>query len=176
MVDLNRLIIDSVCRVPNFPRQGVSFIDIIPLLADPIKFGVIIDELATHIRMLGCTHIAGIEARGFPLASAIAYKLSLPLVLIRKPNKLPQHAMTEYYEKEYGTDALSVHIGDIKPGDRVAILDDILATGGTARAAIRLVKRCDAEPHFYSIITIDGLLTEPLEVATVHTLAVESVA
>lgn len=138
---LSRLIRD----VPDFPKPGILFKDITPLLADADGFALAVDSLAECIVPYRPTALAGIESRGFIFASALAHKLRLPLQLVRKPGKLPWHSAAVDYELEYGSDRLEMHRDAAAPGDRVAVIDDLLATGGTAAATVRLLKELGAD-------------------------------
>jgi adenine phosphoribosyltransferase len=138
--DMNRL--RALVRdVPDFPKPGIVFKDITPLLADEVAFSSVIDETVVHFGRGNVDKVVGIEARGFILASPVAYHFGAGFVPVRKAGKLPWKVETEEYELEYGSAALEVHGDAIAPGERVLIVDDVLATGGTARAAARLVER-----------------------------------
>ncbi|HAT11530.1 MAG TPA: adenine phosphoribosyltransferase [Planctomycetes bacterium] len=132
---------DLIRDVPDFPKPGITFKDITPLLADPSALAQIIAELAAPWSGKGVTKVVGIEARGFILAPAVALEIGAGFVPARKPGKLPWTAIRQSYGLEYGTDAIEMHIDAVRPGDRVLIIDDVLATGGTAGAAQTLVKR-----------------------------------
>lgn len=139
LVDLASLI----RSIPDFPKPGIQFRDITTLLLDADGFAATIGQLAESVRP-DVDLIAGIEARGFVIAAALAQCLGKGLVLIRKHGKLPGPCITEEYALEYGTDCLAMHIDACAPGARVLIADDLIATGGTAMAAVRLVERCEA--------------------------------
>jgi adenine phosphoribosyltransferase len=137
---MNRL--RSLVRdVPDFPKPGIVFKDITPLLADEVAFSSVIDETVVHFGRGNIDKVVGIEARGFILASPVAYHFGAGFVPVRKAGKLPWKVETEEYQLEYGSAALELHGDAITPGERVLIVDDVLATGGTARAAARLVER-----------------------------------
>ena len=136
MDDLETLIRD----IPDFPKKGVIFKDITTLLKEGERFKEAIDEISNRYLDKKIDVVVSVEARGFIIGSAIAYKLGAGIVLIRKKGKLPWHTHQATYELEYGTDTLEIHQDAIKPGEKVLIVDDLLATGGTAAAVIRLVE------------------------------------
>lgn len=138
-VDYEALIRD----VPDFPKPGIIFKDIMPMLADGPAFKAIVGELAEAVRPWKPDVVLGAEARGFMFGAPLAYELGAGFVAARKPGKLPYTTVSAKYALEYGFDALEVHIDAIKPGQRVLICDDLLATGGTSRAKIELVERLD---------------------------------
>lgn len=127
--------------VPDFPEPGIVFKDITPVLADPIAFSTITDLMVVRFGRGNVDKVVGIEARGFIIASPVAYHFGAGFVPIRKQGKLPSESVAEDYELEYGTATLELHADGINPGERVLIVDDVLATGGTARAAASLVQR-----------------------------------
>jgi adenine phosphoribosyltransferase len=135
MIDLKTLIRE----VPDFPKAGILFYDITTLLKDKDGFRGVIDGLKTQYQDAAVDKVLGIEARGFIFAPALAYALRAGFVPVRKPKKLPSECVSVRYDLEYGTDCLEVHRDAIVPGERVLIVDDLLATGGTAAAATRLV-------------------------------------
>ena len=139
-VDLRGL----VRGIPDFPRAGVGFKDITPLLADPRALDAAIVGLAELARPLEPEVVIGAEARGFLLGTALARELGAGFVLARKPGKLPSTTVSAEYLLEYGTDALELHSDAVRPGTRVLVHDDLLATGGTARALVELVEQLDA--------------------------------
>lgn len=138
---------DQIRHVPDFPKPGILFYDITTLLADPAGFRDTIDALATPFQGQGVDRVVGIESRGFILASAVADRLGAGFVPIRKPGKLPSTTLGESYALEYGTDSLEIHDDALGAGHRVLIVDDVLATGGTARAAANLVQRLGSTLH-----------------------------
>lgn len=131
--------------VPDYPRPGILFQDITPVLEDSNAFSFLVDQLAASARDNRPTKIAGVESRGFIFAAPLAKELGAGLVLIRKKGKLPAPVFRESYSLEYGTDEMEVHQDSLSANDRVMIVDDVLATGGTANAAIRLCQRAGAE-------------------------------
>jgi adenine phosphoribosyltransferase len=143
--DLTQLINERIREVPDYPRPGVVFKDITPLLADPTAFTAVVDAIAGHCGRGTIDKVAGIEARGFLLAAPVAYQLGAGLVPVRKKGKLPAPSYSESYDLEYGSETIEVHQDAFDPGERVLIVDDVLATGGTARATAELVRRTGAE-------------------------------
>jgi adenine phosphoribosyltransferase len=130
-----------VRQVPDFPQPGIVFKDITPLLADEIAFSTVIDLIVVHFGRGNVDKVVGIEARGFILASPVAYHFGAGFVPVRKKDKLPWETESEEYELEYGSATLEIHRDGVDAGERVLIVDDVLATGGTARATARLVER-----------------------------------
>jgi adenine phosphoribosyltransferase len=127
--------------VPDFPQEGIVFKDITPLLADEVAFSSVIDLIVVHFGRGAVDKVVGIEARGFILASPVAYHFGAGFVPVRKKDKLPWETESAEYELEYGSATLEIHKDGIEPGERVLIVDDVLATGGTARATAELVER-----------------------------------
>ena len=127
-------------HIPDFPKPGILFYDITTLLRDPQGFAAMVEALAAPYRDAGIDVVVGIESRGFIMGAAVAQALGCGFVPIRKPGKLPSATLRESYALEYGTDTLEMHTDAITPGQRVLIVDDVLATGGTAAAATRLVE------------------------------------
>lgn len=132
-------------EVPDWPKKGILFYDITTLLKDCEGFRALIDELSNHYRAMRVDVVAGVEARGFIFAPALAYRLGAGFVPVRKPNKLPSETARVTYELEYGTDALEIHKDGVQPGQHVLVCDDLLATGGTAAATVRLVRSLGGE-------------------------------
>jgi adenine phosphoribosyltransferase len=130
--------------IPDFPKPGVVFKDITPLLADVDAFRFAVDAIADGWAGADVSHVAGIEARGFLLAAPVAYRLGASLLPIRKPGKLPWEVVEQPYELEYGVDAVQAHRDAAEAGDRVLVVDDVLATGGTASAACSLLEALGA--------------------------------
>ena len=128
-------------EVPDFPKPGILFYDITTLLKDPAGLRTVIDALGDRYQGAGVAQVLGVEARGFIFAPALAYALGAGFVPVRKPKKLPAKAIREEYQLEYGTDALEIHEDAVQKGQRVLIVDDLLATGGTAAATARLVEK-----------------------------------
>lgn len=127
-------------EVPNFPKEGILYYDISTLLQDPLALRMTIDQFVWLFANEHVDKVVGIESRGFMFGSIVAYNLNAGFVPVRKPGKLPAHTIGEEYELEYGTDKLEVHSDGIEPGERVLIVDDLIAIGGTAAAAARLVE------------------------------------
>jgi adenine phosphoribosyltransferase len=137
MDDLKKLIRE----IPDYPKPGILFYDLTTLLKDPAGFHSLVDQLCAHYEGTKVDLVAGMEARGFIFAPALAYRLNAGFVPIRKPKKLPGKVASVSYQLEYGTDSMEIHEDAIKPGQRVLVCDDLLATGGTAAAAIKLVQQ-----------------------------------
>ncbi len=136
----------SVIRsIPDFPKPGILYRDITTLLTDARGFRRAVDELVQPLAGAKIDKVAGIEARGFILGGAIAHQLSVGFVPIRKKGKLPHKTISQSYELEYGSDDIEIHVDAIEPGERVLLVDDLIATGGTAMAAIQLLERARAE-------------------------------
>jgi adenine phosphoribosyltransferase len=127
--------------VPDFPQEGIVFKDITPVLADPMAFSTLIDLIVVHFGRGNVDKVVGIEARGFILASPVAYHFGAGFVPVRKQGKLPSETLAEEYALEYGTATLEIHRDAVQPGERVLIVDDVLATGGTAKATASLVEQ-----------------------------------
>lgn len=141
MDDLKKLIRE----IPDHPKPGILFYDLTTLLQDPRGFHALVDKLCEHYNGRKVDVVAGIEARGFIFAPALAYRLGSGFVPVRKPKKLPWKTVSVTYQLEYGTDQLEIHQDAINPGQRVLICDDLLATGGTASAAVELVRKLGGE-------------------------------
>jgi adenine phosphoribosyltransferase len=141
MDDLKKLIRE----IPDYPKSGILFYDLTTLLQDPAGFHTLVDRLCGHYEGKPVDIVAGIEARGFIFAPALAYRLGAGFVPVRKPKKLPWKTASVTYQLEYGTDTLEIHEDAIKKGQRVLLCDDLLATGGTAVAAINLIRKLGGE-------------------------------
>ena len=128
-----------ICEVPNFPKEGILFRDITTALKDANTLKLTVDEIYEAFKDEKIDYIAGIESRGFIYGMPLAYKLGCGFIPVRKPNKLPAETISQEYALEYGTDKIEIHKDALKKGDRVLIIDDLLATGGTAAAAVSLV-------------------------------------
>jgi adenine phosphoribosyltransferase len=140
MEDLKQLIRE----VPDWPKKGILFYDLTTLIKDKDGLHQLIDTFADHYAGLKVDVVLGIEARGFIFGPALAYRLNSGFVPVRKPNKLPAKTVSVTYELEYGTDTLEMHCDAVQPGDRVLIVDDLLATGGTASATVKLAQNMGA--------------------------------
>ncbi|MFD5421871.1 adenine phosphoribosyltransferase [Streptomyces sp. NPDC127069] len=143
--EVRELLLSRITDVPNYPKPGVMFKDITPLLADPKAFGALTDTLVELAGRYGATKIVGLEARGFILAAPVAVKAGIGFIPVRKAGKLPGATLAQAYELEYGTAEIEVHAEDLSAGDRVMVIDDVLATGGTAEASLELIRRAGAE-------------------------------
>ena len=137
----NSILKKAIRNIPDYPKPGIQFKDITPILHDPKLFGNVIDIFYNKYKSEKIDVIVGIESRGFIFAAPLALKLGCSLAMARKPGKLPYDTVRAEYSLEYGVDALELHIDAIKPGENVIILDDLLATGGTVNASIELVKK-----------------------------------
>ena len=136
---------DAIRTIPNFPKPGIMFRDVTTLMGNPRAFRQSVDELVQPFAGSKIDKVAGIEARGFILGGAVAHQLSAGFVPLRKKGKLPHNVITESYELEYGADAMEMHTDAIQPGDRVLLVDDLIATGGTALAAVKLLRKAGAK-------------------------------
>ena len=135
----------AIIDVPNYPKPGIVFKDITPLFSNASLFQDLISELASAVSNLEFHTFVAVESRGFILGSALAHHLKKGMVLVRKKNKLPRERISQSYALEYGTDILEMHKGDLKPGQKTIVIDDILATGGTARATAELIEQSRAQ-------------------------------
>ncbi|MEW1637285.1 adenine phosphoribosyltransferase [Streptomyces sp. NPDC093801] len=143
--EVRELLLSRITDVTDYPKPGVVFKDITPLLADPAAFGALTDTLVELADRYGATKIVGLEARGFILAAPVAVKAGIGFIPVRKAGKLPGATLAQAYELEYGTAEIEVHAEDLSTGDRVMVIDDVLATGGTAEASLELIRRAGAE-------------------------------
>ncbi|MBT4485473.1 MAG: adenine phosphoribosyltransferase [Candidatus Latescibacteria bacterium] len=140
-MNLNEFIRD----VPDFPKPGIIFKDITPLLNNPQAFTEAVKLICKPVEKLGITHVVGIESRGFIFGTPVAIELGASFVPVRKPGKLPCETLSESYSLEYGTDSIEIHKDALGKGDRVLLVDDLLATGGTMSAAVKLVEKSGAQ-------------------------------
>jgi adenine phosphoribosyltransferase len=138
-------------EIPDFPEPGIVFKDITPVLADGPAFATLVDALAEPFLEVGVDKVAGIEARGFTLATPVAERLGAGFIPVRKPGKLPYETVREDYALEYGTDSLEIHTDAAAKGEKVLLVDDVIATGGTAAAAIRLLRKIGADVVGFSV-------------------------
>jgi adenine phosphoribosyltransferase len=144
--------------VPDFPSKGIVFKDITPVLADPALFRQVVDAFVARWRSEGISKVVGIESRGFLFAAPLAYALGAGLTIARKPGKLPWETIREVYALEYGENALELHVDAVGAGEKVLVVDDVLATGGTAAAVGRLVARQGGALAGYSFLVELGFL------------------
>ena len=173
----NQILIDNLRCIPDFPKKGINFRDVTTLYKNAECVKIMLDELEEIYKDKGITKIVGIESRGFVMASALAARLGCGIVLARKPGKLPATAIKESFSKEYGVDTIEMHIDSITTDDVVLIHDDLLATGGTAKAAYKLVQHFHPKKTYINFIieiTDEGLhgrdLFEGIELTTLLTI------
>jgi adenine phosphoribosyltransferase len=148
---------EMIKEVPDFPKEGVVFRDITPILQDPKAFQYLIFQLAEEHKLKGIDLIAGVESMGFIIGAALANSLGKSFVPLRKAGRLPRNVITERFEKEHGKDTLQVHTDAIRQGQKVLVVDDVLATGGTAMAAARLVEKLGGRPEFCFVVALSAL-------------------
>jgi len=134
-----------IANIPDFPKPGIQFKDITPLLDDHVAYTAMIEEFAELFSETGATKVLGAEARGFLIGAPLALKMGLGFVPARKPGKLPREVLSQEFDLEYDTAELQIHADALQPGDRVLIIDDLIATGGTVGAQIQLVRQAGAE-------------------------------
>lgn len=158
LVDVNALLLSRIRDVPDYPEPGVLFKDITPLLADPAAFTALTGALADLSVRHGATKVVGLEARGFILGAPVALKAGVGFIPVRKAGKLPGATLSQRYDLEYGSAEIEVHAEDLAAGDRVMVIDDVLATGGTAEASLRLIRRAGAEVAGVAVLMELGFL------------------
>ena len=173
----NQVLIDNLRCIPDFPRKGINFRDVTTLYKNAECMKIMLDEMCELYKDKGITKIVGVESRGFVMASALAARLGCGVVLARKPGKLPGTVVKEQFTKEYGVDTVEMNIDSIEPDDVVLIHDDLLATGGTAKATYKLVKHFHPKKvymNFIIEITDEGLhgrdLFDGIELTTLMTV------
>ncbi len=137
---------EYIASIEGFPKEGIIFRDVTPLLADGDAFHDACDRLIEFARRLGADVIVGPESRGFMFGCPVSYALGVGFVPVRKPNKLPRKTLSCSYDLEYGSNTLEMHVDGIRPGQRVVIIDDLLATGGTVEATVKMIKELGGEP------------------------------
>jgi adenine phosphoribosyltransferase len=165
---------DSIREVPDFPKPGILFYDITTMIRDPRALVDAIDLLTAPFVDRGITAVVGMESRGFIFGVPVAERLSVGFVPVRKPGKLPAETVREEYELEYGTDSLEMHKDAVGPGDRVLVIDDLLATGGTAEATVRMIRGTGAEVAGAAFVIELGFLNgrDKLTDVKLHSLVV----
>lgn len=152
------LIKRSIKTIPDYPKAGILFRDVTSLLEDPMAYRTTIDLLASHYQFSGFTKVVGTEARGFLFGAPLALALGIGFVPVRKPGKLPRETLAESYDLEYGHDTLEIHKDAIIEGDKVLVVDDLLATGGTIEATVKLIRRLGGEVnHGAFVISLPDL-------------------
>jgi adenine phosphoribosyltransferase len=140
-MDINQ----HIRKIPDFPKPGIMFMDITTLLENPAAFQETVDRIYDKVKDLKIDKVVGVESRGFILAGVLAYRLGAGCVLVRKPGKLPSTTLSCSYDLEYGSATVEMHDDSVRPGEKVLLVDDLLATGGTMEATIKLVKRLGGE-------------------------------
>ncbi|MFF8315089.1 adenine phosphoribosyltransferase [Streptomyces lydicus] len=155
---LRELLLSKITDVPDYPQPGVVFKDITPLLADPAAFGALTDAFAELCDRHRVDKIVGLEARGFILAAPAAVRAGVGFIPVRKAGKLPGTTLCQAYELEYGSAEIEIHADALAPGDRVLVIDDVLATGGTADASLQLIRRAGAEVAAVAVLLELGFL------------------
>ena len=152
------LIKSSIKSIPNYPKEGIIFRDITSLTEIPEAFAAVIGLITEKYRHQGITKIIGTESRGFIFGAPVAVALGLPFILVRKPGKLPRRTISQSYQLEYGEDTLEIHADAVQAGDNVLVIDDLLATGGTVEATVKLVRRLGGEvKHAAFVISLPDL-------------------
>lgn len=155
---VRELLLGRIRDVADYPKPGVMFKDITPLLADPEAFATLTDTLAALCARHGATKVVGLEARGFILAAPAAVRAGLGFIPVRKAGKLPGATLTQSYELEYGSAEMEVHAEDVSEDDRILVIDDVLATGGTAEASLQLIRRAGAQVAGVAVLLELGFL------------------
>ncbi|MCF3119365.1 MULTISPECIES: adenine phosphoribosyltransferase [Streptomyces] len=158
LADVTGLLLSRIRDVPDYPKPGVMFKDITPLLADPAAFTALTDTLADLSVRHGATKVVGLEARGFILGAPVALRAGLGFIPVRKAGKLPGATLRQAYDLEYGSAEIEVHAEDLTAGDRVMVIDDVLATGGTAAASLELIRRSGAQVAGVAVLMELGFL------------------
>ncbi|MFG2348622.1 adenine phosphoribosyltransferase [Streptomyces phaeochromogenes] len=158
MTGIEELLLSRIRDVQDYPEPGVVFKDITPLLADPAAFTALTDELAEISVRSGATKIVGLEARGFILGAPVAVRAGLGFIPVRKAGKLPGATLGQTYDLEYGSAEIEVHAEDLSAEDRVMVVDDVLATGGTAEASLQLIRRAGARVAGVAVLMELGFL------------------
>ncbi|ALV49202.1 adenine phosphoribosyltransferase [Streptomyces althioticus] len=156
--DLSDLLLSRIRDVADYPEPGVMFKDITPLLADPKAFDALTGALADVATRAGATKVVGLEARGFILGAPVALRAGLGFIPVRKAGKLPGATLSQSYDLEYGSAEIEVHAEDLGAEDRVLVVDDVLATGGTAEASVQLIRRAGAEVAGLAVLMELGFL------------------
>ncbi|OEU96696.1 adenine phosphoribosyltransferase [Streptomyces oceani] len=156
--EVRELLVSRIRDVPDYPKPGVKFKDITPLLADPKAFSTLTETLADACVEFGATKVVGLEARGFILAAPAAVRAGIGFIPVRKAGKLPGATLAESYELEYGSAEIEIHAEDLAEDDRVLVIDDVLATGGTAEASLQLIRQAGAQVVGVAVLLELGFL------------------
>jgi len=143
---------NAIKTIPNYPKEGIMFRDVTSLIEDPKAFVLVINEWQQRFENLGITKVVGTEARGFIFGAPLAVALGVGFVPVRKPGKLPREVISETYELEYGMDTLEIHTDAIQAGDKVLLVDDLIATGGTAEASVKLIRQLGGEINYAAFV------------------------
>jgi adenine phosphoribosyltransferase len=163
---------ERIRKVPDFPKKGILFYDITSVLMDPEAFGFCVEEMVRRYKQANLDAVAAIESRGFLFAAPFALRMGIPLVLVRKQGKLPGKTYSRTYELEYGSDTIEVHQSDIKKDQRILIVDDLVATGGTIAATAELIREVGSKPvEAFSVVGLPFLnFADRVAPLRVHTL------
>ncbi|MBL7005462.1 MAG: adenine phosphoribosyltransferase [Spirochaetia bacterium] len=162
-MEKNKFLDSSIRKIKDFPHKGILFYDITSILQNPAAFTYCIDEMVKLYKDAGLDSVACIEARGFLFAAPFALKMKLPLILIRKKGKLPGETLEKSFTLEYGEDTIQIHKDDVKAGDKVLVIDDLIATGGTVKASLELLNEAGASANdVFCVIGLPFLQYEEL--------------
>lgn len=174
MTEAMNAVRDAIRDVPDFPRPGIIFKDITPVLQEPALFGTVIEALVSRYRGREVDQVLAVESRGFIFGAPLAVAIGAGFVPLRKPGKLPYETRSESYDLEYGSETMEIHVDGVRSGDRVVIVDDLLATGGTAEASLKLARELGADVIELAFMVELGFLNgrRRLPDASIHSLIV----
>jgi adenine phosphoribosyltransferase len=172
MIEAMNAVRDAIRDVPDFPRPGIVFKDITPVLQDPALFATVIEALVSRYRGREIDQVLAVESRGFIFGAPLAIAIGAGFVPLRKPGKLPYETRSESYDLEYGSETMEIHVDGVRSGDRVVIVDDLLATGGTAEASLKLARELGADVIELAFMVELGFLNgrRRLPDASIHSL------